>query len=42
MDEAHARGMKVFMDIVTNHTADVIQLEGTPAIGTSATSRTGT
>jgi glycosidase len=26
--QAHARGMKVFMDIVTNHTADVIQLEG--------------
>ena len=25
---AHARGIKVFMDIVTNHTADVIQLEG--------------
>ena len=28
VDEAHSRGMKVFMDIVTNHTADVIQLEG--------------
>jgi glycosidase len=28
VDEAHARGIKVFMDIVTNHTADVIQLEG--------------
>ena len=25
---AHARGMKVFMDIITNHTADVIQYEG--------------
>jgi len=24
IDEAHARGMKVFFDIVTNHTADVI------------------
>ncbi|HZD17615.1 MAG TPA: alpha-amylase family glycosyl hydrolase, partial [Actinomycetota bacterium] len=28
VDEAHRRGIKVFMDIVTNHTADVIQLEG--------------
>jgi glycosidase len=28
VDEAHDRGIKVFMDIVTNHTADVIQLEG--------------
>ena len=28
VDEAHDRGMKVVMDIVTNHTADVIQLEG--------------
>jgi glycosidase len=28
VDEAHERGMKVVMDIVTNHTADVIQLEG--------------
>ncbi|WP_299037042.1 alpha-amylase family glycosyl hydrolase [uncultured Pseudokineococcus sp.] len=25
IDEAHARGMKVFFDIITNHTADVIQ-----------------
>ena len=25
VDAAHARGMKVFMDIITNHTADVIQ-----------------
>jgi glycosidase len=28
VDEAHDRDMKVVMDIVTNHTADVIQLEG--------------
>ena len=25
VDGAHARGMKVFLDIITNHTADVIQ-----------------
>ena len=25
---AHARGLKVFMDIIVNHTADVIQLQG--------------
>ncbi len=28
VDEAHERDIKVFMDVVTNHTADVIQLEG--------------
>jgi glycosidase len=28
VDEAHERGIKVLMDIVTNHTADIIQLEG--------------
>jgi glycosidase len=28
VDEAHGRDINVFMDIVTNHTADVIQLEG--------------
>ena len=28
VDEAHDRDMKVVMDIVTNHTADVIQLDG--------------
>jgi glycosidase len=28
VNEAHDRGIKVLMDIVTNHTADVIQLEG--------------
>ncbi|MBX9574075.1 MAG: alpha-amylase [Caulobacteraceae bacterium] len=28
VDAAHARGIKVYLDIVTNHTADVIQYEG--------------
>ena len=28
VNDAHSRGIKVFMDVVTNHTADVIQLEG--------------
>ena len=28
VDDAHRRGIKVFMDIVTNHTADVIRLAG--------------
>jgi glycosidase len=28
VDAAHGRGLKVYMDIVVNHTADVIQLEG--------------
>ncbi len=28
IDAAHAKGMKVFLDIVTNHTADVIDYEG--------------
>ena len=27
VDAAHARGMKVYMDIITNHTADVIKYE---------------
>jgi glycosidase len=26
--DAHSRGIKIFMDIITNHTADVIQLTG--------------
>ena len=28
IDEAHAKGMKVFFDIITNHTADVISVRG--------------
>lgn len=28
VDDAHDRGIKVFMDIVTNHTADIIELVG--------------
>jgi glycosidase len=28
VNDAHSRGINVFMDIVTNHTADVVQLEG--------------
>jgi alpha-amylase len=30
VQQAHARGMKVYLDIVTNHTADVIRLEPWP------------
>ena len=30
VDAAHARGMKVYMDIIANHTADVIQFKGCP------------
>ena len=31
VDAAHARGMKVYMDIITNHTADVITYADGPA-----------
>ncbi len=30
VDEAHNRGMKVYMDIIANHTADVIQYKDCP------------
>ena len=30
VDAAHARGMKVYLDIITNHTADVIQYRECP------------
>ena len=33
VDAAHARGMKVYMDIVVNHTADVIQYKNCPTGG---------
>jgi alpha-amylase len=33
VDEAHARGMKVYFDIITNHTADVIGYESAPREG---------
>jgi neopullulanase len=33
VDAAHARGMKVYLDIITNHTADVIQYRGCPDSG---------
>ena len=39
VDAAHARGMKVYMDIVVNHTADVIQYRDCPAIGCAYRSR---
>ena len=32
IDLAHAKGMKVFFDIITNHTADVIDYAGRPAL----------
>ena len=33
IEAAHERGMKVYFDIITNHTADVIGYEGEPAQG---------
>lgn len=33
VDAAHARGMKVYMDIIANHTADVIQYRETSPAG---------
>ncbi|GAB4472023.1 MAG: alpha-amylase family glycosyl hydrolase [Erythrobacter tepidarius] len=33
VDAAHARGIKVYMDIITNHTADVIDYVEGPATG---------
>lgn len=39
VDAAHARGMKVYMDIVVNHTADVIQYRDCPKTGCAYRSR---
>ncbi|MGN6620101.1 MAG: alpha-amylase family glycosyl hydrolase [Sphingomonas sp.] len=39
VDAAHARGMKVYMDIVVNHTADVIQYRDCPKDGCAYRSR---
>lgn len=39
VDEAHRRGMKVYMDIITNHSADVIQYKECPASSCSYRSR---
>ena len=33
VDAAHARGIKVYLDIITNHTADVITYRECPRIG---------
>jgi glycosidase len=33
IDAAHARGLKVYLDIIANHTADVIQYRGCPMSG---------
>ena len=39
VEAAHARGMKVYMDIITNHTADVIRYEEGAATGYAYRSR---
>jgi neopullulanase len=39
VDAAHARGMKVYMDIITNHTADVIQYKECPTSACAYRSR---
>jgi len=39
VDAAHARGLKVYMDIVVNHTADVIQYRDCPKTGCGYRSR---
>jgi neopullulanase len=39
VDAAHARGMKVYMDIITNHSADVIQYKECPTSSCAYRSR---
>jgi neopullulanase len=39
VDAAHGRGMKVYMDIITNHSADVIQYKECPTSSCSYRSR---
>ncbi|HEX4874191.1 MAG TPA: alpha-amylase family glycosyl hydrolase [Sphingorhabdus sp.] len=39
VEAAHARGMKVYMDIITNHTADVIQYKECPTSACAYRSR---
>jgi glycosidase len=39
VDASHRRGLKVYMDIVVNHTADVIRYRDCPATGCSYRSR---
>ncbi|MBK7160960.1 MAG: alpha-amylase [Sphingomonadales bacterium] len=39
VNAAHARGMKVYMDIITNHTADVIQYKECPTSACAYRSR---
>ncbi len=39
VDAVHARGMKVYLDIITNHTADVIQYRECPASACAYRSR---
>lgn len=39
VDAAHSRGMKVYMDIIANHTADVIQYKECPTSACSYRSR---
>lgn len=39
IDEAHAKGIKVYFDIITNHTADVIDYQGDDTVYIDKTTR---